>query len=216
MDMSKVIVVARGLQKKSAFCGQDIRKAVRMNWSLVLLAIVFLAGMTVGSVYARNADMQALERLDFLFAGNFKARMTGSLLSIFTASFASGFLFVFACFLCGLSMWGMWLIPLIPFFRGFGLGLTSGYLYAAYGGMGILFNLVVILPGAFFCCLSVLLAAREGIGFSRLLASCGSKTVNRSKLKLYTMRFGAVLGITCLAALIDLLFSVCFGGLFSF
>ncbi len=214
--MRRVMVVARGFRKKSAFCGHDMIKAARLNWELVLLAAVFLAGMAVGAVYARNADPQALERMDFLFAGNFKARMTASFLSIFVASFASAFLFIFACFLCGLSLWGMLLIPFIPFFRGLGLGLTSGYLYSNYGGYGILFNLVVILPGAFFCCLSVLLAAREGIAFSRLLVSCGSKTISRSKLKIYLLHFGAVLGIAFFAALIDLLFSACFGGLFSF
>ncbi|QAT49694.1 hypothetical protein EQM14_07860 [Caproiciproducens sp. NJN-50] len=214
--MRRVMVVAHGFRKKSAFCGHDMIKAARLNWELVLLAAVFLAGMAVGAVYARNADPQALERMDFLFAGNFKARMTASFLSIFVASFASAFLFIFACFLCGLSLWGMLLIPFIPFFRGLGLGLTSGYLYSNYGGYGILFNLVVILPGAFFCCLSVLLAAREGIAFSRLLVSCGSKTISRSKLKIYLLHFGAVLGIAFFAALIDLLFSACFGGLFSF
>lgn len=216
MSMSRVIVVARGIRKNSTFCGREMLKAARLNWELVLLALVFLAGMAVGAVYARNADTQALERMDFLFAGNFKARLTASFLSIFTASFASAFLFVFACFLCGLSMWGVLLIPFIPFFRGFGLGLTSGYLYAAYGGLGILFNLVVILPGALACCISVLLAAREGIGFSRLLASCGSKTINQAKLKIYVLQFGAILGVAFLSALIDLLLSACFGGLFSF
>ena len=214
--MSRVIVVARGFGKRSHSWGRELWKAARMNWDLVLLAAIFLAGMAAGAVYAGNADPQALERLDFLFAGNFRARATASFLSIFTASFASAFLFVLACFLCGLSLWGMFFIPCVLAFRGFGLGLTSGYLYAVYGGKGILFNLIVILPGAFACCLAVLLAAKEGIGFSRLLASCGSLPVNRPKLKLYTLHFGVVLALAFLAALLDLLLSACFGGLFSF
>ena len=191
-------------------------KAARLNWDLVVLSLLLLAGLAVGAVFARNSGADLLERLDFLFAGNFKARATASFLSIFSASFASAFLFIFACFLCGLSMWGIFFIPFILFFRGLGLGLTSGYLYAVYGGIGILFNLVVILPGAFFCCLSVLFAARDGIGFSRLLFSCGSRPVSRTKFKLYTLHFGAALGLACFAALLDLWLSACFGGLFSF
>lgn len=216
MSMSSVIFVARGLRKRSFSCGRELVKAARLNWDLVVLSAIFLAGMAVGAVYARTADPQALERLDFIFAGNFKARATASFLSIFSASFASAFLFVFACFLCGLSMWGMFFIPFVPFFRGFGLGLTSGFLYAVYGGKGILFNFAVLLPGAFVCCLSVLLAAREGIGFSRLLASCGTLPVKRAKLRLYALHFGAALGIAFFAALLDLFLSACFGGLFSF
>lgn len=216
MSMSRVIVVARGIRKRSVSCSHDMIKAARLNWELVFLAIVFLAGMSVGAIYARNADIHALERLDFLFAGNFKARMTEPLLSVFTASFASAFLFVFACFLCGLSIWGMFLIPFIPFFRGFGLGLTAGYLYACYGGKGILFTLTVVLPGAYLCCFAILLAARNGIVFSHLLASVNSNKMNRTKLKIYALQFGVVLGIVFLASLIDLLLSVCLGGLFSF
>ena len=216
MSMSSVIVVARGFRKRSFSFGRELIKAARLNWGLVVLAAVFLAGMAAGAVYARTADPQILEKLDFIFAGNFKARATASFLSIFAASFASAFLFIFACFLCGLSMWGMFLIPFFPFFRGFGLGLTSGYLYMAYGGWGILFNFAVILPGAFVCCLSVLLAAREGIGFSRFLASCGSLPVKRAKLRLYMLHFGIALGIAFFAALLDLFLSACFGGLFSF
>ncbi|MFU0833338.1 MAG: Stage II sporulation protein M [Oscillospiraceae bacterium] len=216
MSMSKIIVVARGIRNRSASCRHDMMKAARLNWELVMLAIVFLAGMFMGAIYARHADIHALERLDFLFAGNFKARMTEPLISIFTASFASAFLFVFICFLCGLSIWGMFLIPFIPFFRGFGLGLTAGYLYACYGGRGVLFTLTVILPGAYFCCLAILLAARNGIVFSHLLASVNSHKVNHTKLKIYILQFGIVLSIVFLASLIDLLLSVCLGGLFSF
>jgi stage II sporulation protein M len=117
-------------------------------------------------------------------------------------------------------MWGMFFIPFVVFFRGFGLGLTSGYIYAAYAWEGVLYNLVVILPGALFCCIAILLAAREGTRFSKRMAACGTSAPNevmrRSNLKLYLMRFGAILALSFFAALIDLLLSACFAGLFRF
>ena len=197
--------------------GRELLEAVRLNWEMVLLAVLLVGGMAGGALYARNADVGTLNRLDFLFAGDFQARLSEPFLSIFSASFASSFLFIFACFLCGLSMWGAFMIPLVLLFRGFGLGLTSGYLYAAYLGKGILFNLAVILPGAFICCLSILLASREGIRFSRkLAASCDTTAFERAQIKRYSLRFGAILGIAFLAAIIDLLLSACFGSLFTF
>lgn len=192
-------------------CGKDLLKSVQENWALVLLYLIFAAGMVLGSVFAKNTGSGTLEKLDFLFACNFKARASQSFLSVFFASFASSFLFILACFLCGLSMWGTFFIPLIPLFRGFGLGLTSGYLYSVYGAKGVLFNLLVILPGAFLCCISILMASKEGIMFSRSLASGG-----QSKIKVYLLHFGAVLGIAFSAALIDFLLSMCFSGLFYF
>lgn len=214
-----MVVVARRFRQSQALMLPDGKKfvqAVRANRGTVLLALLFLAGMALGAVYARNAGSAVLDELDFLFAGNFRARSSGPAYSVFFASFASSFLFLFLCFLCGLSLWGSFFIPLIPAFRGFGLGLTSGYLYAVYGGKGVLFNLVVLLPGAFFCCLSILFAAREGIRFSRLVAGRGELGVNGSQVRLYSLHYGAYLGLALLSALCDLFFSACFGGLFSF
>ena len=216
--MRMTVVAKRFNTVRSRALLLDLLDAVRENWELVLLALFLLAGMVCGAFYARNAGMDAISRLDFLFSGNFKARISEPVLLTFTASFASSFLFLFACFLCGLSMWGAFFIPLILIFRGFGLGLTSGYLYSAYGIKGILFNFSVILPGAFFCCLALLLAAREGIRLSHRLSavSCSSDSVNKAQMKLYVLRFGEILALAFFAALIDLLLSVSFGGLFSF
>lgn len=215
-----MVVVARRFRQSPRLAlpdGKELAKTVRTNRGTVLLSLLFLAGMALGALYARSAGFDVLDELDFLFSSNFRVRSSAPSYSVFLASFASSFLFLLLCFLCGLSMWGAFLIPLIPVFRGFGLGLTSGYLYAVYGGKGILFNLVVILPGAFFCCLSILLAAREGMRFSRVVAGHGSGSgVNGAKIRLYSLHFGAYLGISFLSALCDLLFAVCFGGLFSF
>ncbi len=194
--------------------------ALRANYALVLLSVFLISGIVFGAIFARNAEISALSKLDFLFYSNFKARAAQPFISVFSASFASSFLFILFCFLCGLSMWGMFIIPGVVFFRGFGLGLTSGYIYAAYGGNGILFNLAVILPGAFVCCLAILLAAREGTRFSRKIASCGtsaqSGAISRGNMKLYLLRFGAILGIAFLAAVVDVFLSACFAGMFSF
>ena len=195
---------------------KELLDAARQNWGMVLLALILLGGLVLGAIYARTAGFDALDRLDFLFAGNFRARRTEPYLSIFTASFASSFLFVFTCFLCGLSMWGIIFVPAVLIFRGFGLGLTSGYLYAAYGWKGILYNLSVILPGAFFCCLAILMASLEAMRFSRLIASGSRNASARNSLRSYAGRFGIILLISCLAAGIDLLLSICLGWMFVF
>lgn len=193
-------------------------EAVRENSILVLFSLLLICGMIFGAFFARNASFGILDKLDFLFYSNFKTRASQPIISIFSASFASSFIFIFVCFLCGLSMWGMFIIPVVLFFRGFGLGLTSGYLYAAYKFMGVLFNLVVILPGAFLCCIAITLSAQEGSRFSRIIASSTTMrkgTISRSKIKTYLLRFGVYLMIAFLAALLDVFFSACFAGLFS-
>jgi stage II sporulation protein M len=201
------------LDKKSFF------EALHNNRGLIVLSVLLLCGMVFGAIFARSAGSGALEKLDFLFSSNYKARISQPWTSVFMASLASSFVFILFCFLCGLSMWGMFCIPAIPFFRGFGLGLTSGYLYAAYGFKGILFNAVIIIPGAFVCILSILFAAREGIQFSKKIAACGvmiEKGHSWPPLKAYFSHFGVVIVIAFAAAVIDLIMAVCFAGIFSF
>ena len=175
-------------------------EAVRSNLAAVLLALCFLVGMVSGALITRNVDVSILDKVDFLFYSNFQERASQPVFSVFSASFASSFLFVLACFLCGLSLWGVFAVPAILFFRGLGLGLTSGYLYATHG-----------FHGAFVCCLALLLAGRESMRFSRRITGTAG-----SGMKLYCLRYGAVLAMCFLAALLDLLTTVCFAGLFSF
>ncbi len=190
---------------------EDVLYAVRNNLPFVLFAVILLAGMVFGSVYARNTEENVLKKLDFLFACDFQARTSQPFSTALLASFASAFIFVFACFLCGLSMWGVFFIPVILFFRGFGLGLASGYLYSAYKLKGVLFNLFVILPGAYICCIAIIFACVESSGFSRCLMSGKSY-----KMRTYLFHFGLILLIAFLSSVIDFLLSMCLSGLFVF
>lgn len=189
----------------------SLAAAVRSNLAAILLALCFLVGMALGAVFARNVDSSVLDKMDFLFYSNFTERASQPALSVFSASFASSFLFVLVCFFCGLSLWGVFAVPAILLFRGLGLGLTSGYLYAVHGFHGVIFHFLVILPGAYVCCLALLLAGRESIRFSRRITGTAG-----SGMKLYCIRYGAVLAMCFLAALLDVLTTVCFAGLFSF
>ena len=110
-----------------------ILQIFRQQFLLVFLGLFLIAGLILGVIFIRNADYSLLKTLDFVFFSNVKARSALPVLSIFVASLASSFLFLLFCFLCGLSIWGAYCVPLAPLFRGFGMGITAGYLYAAYG-----------------------------------------------------------------------------------
>lgn len=190
---------------------KDLAFAAKSSWPFVLFAIILIIGMAFGSSYAKDTGESVLKKMDFLFACDFKARTTEPFSTALFASFASSFIFILACFLCGLSMWGVFFIPVILFFRGFGLGLASGYLYSAYSLKGILFNLFVILPGAYICCIAIIFASIESTRFSRSLM-----TGKQYKIRTYIFHFSLILGVAFLSSVIDFLLSMCLSGLFSF
>ena len=197
-----------------------ILQIFRQQFLLVFLGLFLIAGLILGVIFIRNADYSLLKTLDFVFFSNVKARSALPVLSIFVASLASSFLFLLFCFLCGLSIWGAFCVPLAPLFRGFGMGITAGYLYAAYGFQGFLFHLAVILPGAFICLIAILIASRESMLFSKKI-HLGRKTEEqeaqpKNNVRHFFIRFSILTGILIIGALVDVLTTVCFSGLFVF
>ena len=197
-----------------------ILQIFRQQFLLVFLGLFLIAGLILGVIFIRNADYSLLKTLDFVFFSNVKARSALPVLSIFVASLASSFLFLLFCFLCGLSIWGAYCVPLAPLFRGFCMGITAGYLYAAYGFQGFLFHLAVILPGAFICLIAILIASRESMLFSKKI-HLGRKTEEqeaqpKNNVRHFFIRFSILTGILIIGALVDVLTTVCFSGLFVF
>ena len=197
-----------------------ILQIFRQQFLLVFLGLFLIAGLILGVIFIRNADYSLLKTLDFVFFSNVKARSALPVLSIFVASLASSFLFLLFCFLCGLSIWGAYCVPLAPLFRGFGMGITAGYLYAAYGFQGFLFHLAVILPGAFISLIAILIASRESMLFSKKI-HLGRKTEEqeaqpKNNVRHFFIRFSILTGILIIGALVDVLTTVCFSGLFVF
>ncbi len=185
-----------------------LKKELAGKGMLLLLTVILLAGMICGTISARNSDETMLARLDFLFFNNFQ--MEGqTMLGVFAASFVSTFLFLLVLLWMGMSLWGTVLIPVLPFFRGFGLGVSSGFLYASYGWQGVLFHTVVMLPGMVISSVAILLSAREGMRFSKELIgasfSSGKKGRGASPaLREYLIRNGMILIIGAIAALLDM------------
>ena len=191
-----------------------ILQIFRQQFLLVFLGLFLIAGLILGVIFIRNADYSLLKTLDFVFFSNVKARSALPVLSIFVASLASSFLFLLFCFLCGLSIWGAYCVPLAPLFRGFGMGITAGYLYAAYGFQGFLFHLAVI------CLIAILIASRESMLFSKKI-HLGRKTEEqeaqpKNNVRHFFIRFSILTGILIIGALVDVLTTVCFSGLFVF
>ncbi len=187
---------------------------------LTLIALLLLSGMIFGTFCVGFAEENTIESLDFLFASNFKVRSQQSLFEIFSTSLTSSFVFVALMTLLGLSVWGVLAIPIVPFFRGFGLGLTAGFLYSNYGIKGFLYHLIVLLPGVIISSVAILIHARESLVFSARLMSKILPKGNIDRLwertKLYFLRTGYVLIILAASSLVDMLFTMLFSGYFNF
>lgn len=214
------------LMKKIIFSGPIGRKHRRVPYDLrknILFAVFMLtlfAGIAAGAFGGRDADKETLEKLDLIFLTNFSVRCSQGMINAFVASFASAFLFLLVIFLMGLSLWGGAVTALIPFIKGYGYGISIGYLYCAYGFMGILYNLLIILPGAFFCSVIIAAAAQESFRSSaKFIALYRPAAVTDDPhihIRKYMLSMLWLLFLAALSSAADMLFSLMFSWIFSF
>lgn len=212
--MKKKIISNLKQKKKNIF------KIISKNKLISLLVLILLIGMITGTICAKFANDNLINDLDFLFASNLKTRSEQSMIDTFVASFTSSFVFATTLILMGLSIWGIVFIPFIPFIRGFGLGLIAGFLCSNYGLKGILFHILVLLPGVFISSIGIVLEARESIKLSaRMTASLsphGNISNKWQNLKTFFMRSGYIFIILAISSIADMIFTALFSGLFKF
>lgn len=211
----KKIIFSNPIKHKLKFSEKDLKK----NAVFIIFYLLFLAGIVIGSIYGQKADSDLMKKLDFIFLTNFDVRCSQGIFSAFTSSFATAFIFLLIIFLFGLSIWGGILVGALPFFKGYGYGLSVGYLYSAYGFYGVMYNILIILPGAFVCSLVVVAASQESLKNSfGLMSYFRYSAVNQNphiKIRKYMISMLWFFVLIAFSSVIDMLFSLCFSWIFN-
>lgn len=182
---------------------------------------VLLAGLVCGTVYAHSSDSSLLRSLDFLFMTNLEARLAQGALGTFCACFASDFLFLLLVYLFGMTLWGIPFVGLTVLLKGFGTGLTAGYLSMTYSLSGVGFYLLVLLPGTFlFCFFLAKFSASAFVCSKRFFTAVLQKDApavsQREQLMQLGSRFLTALIATFTASLLDTVLWTLFAGTFKF
>jgi len=189
------------------------------NWRLLLLFAIFTAGMLCGAAMLRQGDSVVLLWLKNLFERYHHARAAQTLLATFSYSLLSSLLLIVPAYFCGLCAVGFPVVGLLPFLKGMGTGMLSGYLYAAHALKGLGYSLLLICPGTLFSTLSLLLCCKESIETSgRLFRVALYQELPREwgGIRIYSLRY-AILFLLCVSgALLDAVLNRAFIGFFLF
>ncbi len=205
---------------KNNFCENNIISFIINHKAYSWLIFSILLGIMFGTISERTASDTVIEGLDSLFLNNFYIRLEQPFYYTFIISLTSSFIFIFILIMLGVCAFGSVFIPIIPFIRGFSMGLVSGYIYSTYGLKGILFYLIVVLPGALISAIAIILEAKESFDFSRLLflkiTSKSSSEKIESNFKIYLLRTGYIFVILAISSITDSLLSILISGHFKF
>lgn len=194
--------------------GKSVREAIRRAkvFSLILpLALGLICGAaTVGRLSAAQSETLAAlaRRITLLHSSGF-LRIFGNALCV------KGGAWLLTLFL-GFSLIGCPLLLLVPFFGGAGLGMISGYFYAAYKLSGIGYCLVILYPSALVAAAALLFSCRESWAYSRNAyekALRGRGEYEKDETKIFLVRQLFLLIVMTLSAIIEAVFGALFSGL---
>lgn len=197
----------------------DLKYFIKRYGSVAFFTAMLIAGLTIGSIMCNRINNDTIGRLDFFFTTNIAQRIDNGAQGAFCAGFASNFLFFLASFLMGFSLWGVTLLPFIVGFKGFGIGISAGYLFINYGFKGVVFYLAVLLPGIFIFSMALIYQSAYSCNlFKKLFKSLFAKQeLNFSaSVKIYLQQSFTNLLLTLFAAILDMVLWYIFAGLFNF
>lgn len=185
----------------------SVRKLIKQNRLTVLLLGFFLVALLYGSVLMGQADETLQEKLSFLTQGYISSRGEQSILSTFLSSLSSNCLYLGAAFLLGFFAVGQPFSLFIMLFRGFGLGLAMGNIYAQHQFNGVLYCMAIIVPAAVLFTFVMMAALRDSIQFSTLfLATIFPKVgagASKETLKVYCAKYAFYLLLMLLISGLD-------------
>lgn len=185
-----------------------------------LFFVILILGVVLGSFSFSDASDDFLERLDFLFMTNLDTRLGLSAFSIFCSSFASDFIFVLLAFLLSFTLWGTFALPFVCAFKGFGIGISSAYMFSQYSVTGIGFYILVVLPGSVLFLLTFITALKEAFSQSALLLKMflapSDELPIRKYTRTYLFRNFVILIFTALSAIVDMTLWIVFANMFNF
>lgn len=147
---------------------KNILEALNQNNSLVFIIFCYIVGILGGVLVFKFNNQNGLYYYKE-FRELYQEFNTG-FVSNFISSLLRQLPYIAAVFLAGSSMIGAVIAPAVIILRAATYGIIMSYTCFNFGLMGIVFNLLILIPPAVLSAIALILSARESFGFSLCLA----------------------------------------------
>ncbi len=197
--------------------GTGVIKIISKNNVILLITLCFILGVLAGVLLFKSKNAEGTyyaEEFTKVYKG-----LSGSFTQKLSFSFFRILPYAAALFLSGTCMVGAVIVPGIVMLRGAVLGLVMSYAYATFGLMGIVFNLLILIPSAVLSTISIILSAREALGFSVSIVRLAMPSVNppgiEQDFKFYCLRQMFVFLFFCTSAMVQAIMATSFISFFN-
>ena len=184
---------------------------LKSNKYVIILLCLFLSGFMVG-IFSLNNFEGYRDFFTKAVDSFIETRNNNGFLKIFSDSFFRFVSYLILFFIAGSSILGMVFIPFLLFFGGLYYGGIISFLYSGYHLSGVAFSAVMVVPTAVLLSVSMILSAREAIGFSLRISKLTFPRTAPANLyydfKNYCGRFVVIFLLVLFSSVIDGLISI--------
>lgn len=195
--------------------GKLIKKALE-NSRVYFLEVLFSIGIIIGAA-AINNDFEVTEKLSSIIDSLILLKNGQGFIHNFCNSLTICIFLMAVNLFLGFSLIGYPFIIWLPFMRGMGIGMVSGYLYSVYKLSGLGYSVLIIYPGAVVATFSFILACNASCEYSKnayAKAIKGRGQFEKGETAVYIMKTLILTGIGAASALIDALTAAAFSRFF--
>ena len=196
------------------------KRYLKQNWRVLLMGLALVLGMCVGALLMRSNAFINVTDIKNMVNQFITQRSTQSFFVTLLYSFSTSLPILLVAYCCGLFAFGAPVAVLLPFYKGLGLGVISGYLYAHFGMQGVAFSTLIVLPSGFFSSLIYLAACREAFLLStklfRVFRDGSVHSSMQEEWRCYTKRFALFFILILICAVFDSVMSELFMRFFAF
>jgi len=198
---------------------ETLTQNFRNQRCFVLLTSLFIIGFLTGVLTVRTYKGAFPDYISNLFNNYFELRSQQPFFTTCFNSFSSDIFLFLGTFISGLCIIGLPAVLFVLVFKGLGLGLVTGYLFSCFGYKGMAYSALLIIPVNLISCIALIFLSVGAFRFSSKLFALVKKNGTRmldfqGEFKLYCLRFGVLLLILFLSALVDATLSKAFIGFF--
>lgn len=185
------------------------------NGYFIISIIIFFLGLTYGALLSSvNGNTEIFTSV--LVSQYVTQTNAHGILIILWNAFYPTVMFLFVEYLLGFCAIASPIIICLPFIKGLSLGAFIAATYKNYSFLGVLFSLLIVIIPSVFTLFSIFIASRESFRLSILLFKCicmNDANVGREIIKRYHVKYGILLIIVLISALINTVLVFLFSGL---
>jgi len=191
----------------------------KKNNVLILLGILFVAGVALGTVLLGGVDEETIAVLERVMGSFIARRQAAGLSEVFFSALGASMIFVGVLFVIGFCAIAQPVIIAAPLVRGVGFGFSAASLYARYGAHAAGFISVLILPGMLISTVAILICCKHALrlsgAFFFTMNPHGAKSPEPFFLRGYCLNFAFAIGICALSALAEAVLYLTFANSFA-